>query len=378
MTSHRALTPQPEAPRPSLPLADLVERTRRSIVLVRAGASSGTGWPAMDTGLIVTAHSIVGRHAHATIELDDGTKRSARVVHCDIGADAAFLLAEGAPSPPALRRATRPGRLGQPVWALACVADEGLVIHQGVISAVERVRHGRPVLGVSFTLRGSGAPLFDMDGRVVGVFGRAGSKGLVTPIDRLEAQLAELDRPASELTDRRPAYRCPACNVELAPSLDRCLGCGAVAPDAYDLVHAGAERTVREGLSALGAAAAHAPSGPGAWRVVFASSTAPTPAVAIDLRIDATGSRWMASARVSPVPRADHEPFYRLLLSLNDETTEPFRLGIEGSNVILCATSPLPSVIDRDLVELARHVEHYRKVLDDAFDPTRSTSSEPR
>lgn len=378
MTARRALSPQPEAPRPSLPLAELIERTRRSIVLVRAGASCGTGWLALDTGLVVATCSVVGRHPRVSLELDDGTTRSARVLRCDLGANAAFVLAESPLGSAALRRATRPARLGQPVWALSHAADETLMLHQGVISAIGHARRGQPRLGVSFAPRGAGAPLFDMDGRVIAVLGVASSEALATPVSALEAQLDELDHPASELGDLRPAYRCPECGAPLAPSLDRCLGCGAAMPDAYDLVHAGAERAVREGLSALGAVAAHAPTGPGSWRVVFASALTTKPAVTVKLHLDATGSRWMASALVLPVPPAHHEALYRLLLSLNDETTAPFWLGIEGEAVVLCVTAPLPSAIDRGLTELAQHVEHYREVLGDAFGPAVARPDEPR
>jgi hypothetical protein len=367
MNARRALTPQPEAPRPSLPLVELVERARQSVVLVRAGASTGTGWLALDTGVIVTASSVVGRHADVSIEPETGAALTARVLHCNVGSDVAVVLIHPPLNAQVLRRATRPARLGQPVWSLGHDADNALVLHQGVIASTERPHDRQPRLGLSFVARTPGAPLFDMEGRVIGLLGRADEEGLATPVGALEGDLTELDVPWAELARRRPSYSCPACGAPLAPPLDRCLGCGAPTPDARELVDARAERVVREGLTALGAAAIHAQTSPGTWRVIFARGGSELP-VEITLRVDGAGERWMASAVVVGVVQAHHEAFYRLLLSLNDETTEPFCLGIQDQEVVLRGMGPLPSALDRELAELARHVDHYRAVLRRAFE----------
>lgn len=361
MSSRRIISAQPEAPRPSLPLVELVERSRRAIVSIHAGAATGTGWLALDQGVIATSRAVVGRHASVSVGLDDGALVAARVLRSDAASGAAYLLVEPPLGTQALQGATRPARLGQSVWSLG--HDAAPVLRHGVVCTFARAHDGHPLLGTSFGPSAAGAPLLDMDGRVLGMFNRAGSEGMATPMSALETALAELDRPPSELASQRPSFRCAACGSTLDPSDERCAACGAPPPGAYDVIHAAAERVVREALSALGAAATPTQTAPGAWRVVFAGAAAAPPAAVVDLHIDATGAQWMASAPVLALPAAHHLALYRLLLCLNDATTGPFRLGIKDDTVTLSLTAPLPSAIGHDLAELARHAEHYRDVL---------------
>jgi len=72
------------------------------------------------------------------------------------------------------------------------------------------------------------------------------------------------------------------------------------------------------------------------------------------------------------LPLAAHEPFYRLLLTANDQTTGVCRLSLAGDVVVLSFSEPVPAfasehdvaVVFHDLVRLA---EQYRKALAELF-----------
>ena len=69
---------------------------------------------------------------------------------------------------------------------------------------------------------------------------------------------------------------------------------------------------------------------------------------------------------------ANQEPFYRFLLTLNDQTTDTQRFSVEGDTVYLSFVEPTALVRPGEgaarVRDLVREGERYRKALGEPFD----------
>lgn len=159
-------------------LAEAVASVRRSLVQItngRGGAGAGTVWHA--DGLIVTnAHVVTGRgHLHVTFQ--NGETLPARIIAIDEELDLAALSVEANDLPTVEIGDSRQLRAGQWVmslghpWGILNSATGGVVISMGPTVGDMRSATGRDWLAVSLHLRPghSGGPLFDVEGRLVGV-----------------------------------------------------------------------------------------------------------------------------------------------------------------------------------------------------------------
>ena len=89
------------------------------------------------------------------------------------------------------------------------------------------------------------------------------------------------------------------------------------------------------------------------------------------LRLDEEGQHFVCRVPLTRLPAAHHEALYRLLLTLNNQTTGLYHLSLTGDVVALSFTSRPRSCAERDVAaqfqDLLRNAEHYRKVLGEAF-----------
>lgn len=385
---------------------EVVSRARRSVVAVLGQSSRGSGFFALPNGLIVTSRQVVGYELSARIVTDDGRAVEGRVVHADVARDLAFLMPREPIKAAPLRSAPAAPRLGESVLVLGHAAH-GPLLMPGIVAAVERVIGGLPFLQIDAAPAPElqGAPLVDIEGRVLGVVTHPSAvsggngydedehPGLILPLVALEPALGRLAGSPASLVGQEPTYECPACATAFTPDTDRCLHCGALLPHGVPLERAlagmdpgeapplafdpgaappiAAVRTVKEILATVGIVEGRARRGARQWAVRQEGATTGAAGETISLAIDATGRYLLLRVPVARVDPRAPEPLFRLLLTLNDETAGIYRLSLSGGVVYLSSSEPVESYLGRDfgalLAELVRLAGHYRKVLGDAF-----------
>ena len=158
------------------PLAAQTPRTAASIykenigrvVVILAGDSLGTGF-VVGTGRIATNAHVVRDASLVQVESQDGTRYKARVVTKNVDRDFAILEFEGlrpfATVVP-LQRASTP-EIGEGVVIIG--TPDGLkgTVTTGVVSQV--FPSGKIQLNAAVNPGNSGGPVFDMQGRVIGI-----------------------------------------------------------------------------------------------------------------------------------------------------------------------------------------------------------------
>jgi len=371
--------------------ADVVALARRSLVGVRSGAAAGTGWVALGNGLVMTSHDAVGYEPTVELEAADGQRSRGRVIWVDVARDLAMILpAERLSLPPLLARPDLP-RLGEPVLALAAVPDAQCRVVSAVVSAID-VRVGAlRCLELDRAVGSSGGPIVDLDGRVIGVGGldlprgarRRGaapapeSGSLAIPVAALSRALATADVAREQFEGRSPTYRCPACNEPFDGGEDRCAACGRLLPHGWEpadvsrgAATADAERLLHDLLAELGVRPAPLRVGPRAFR--FSCPTPRGTNAEVVLTADEDGATIRGKLALLRIPTANHEPFYRCLLTLNDQALDTHRFSVEGDTVYLSFVEPTALVRPGEgaarVRELVREAERYRKALGEPFE----------
>jgi hypothetical protein len=372
-----------KAPRSGSAMEDAIARVRPSIVAIGAGHAAGTGWVALGNGVIVTAHHAVGYAKEVTLELDDGTRLVGRVIVVDVARDLAFVLPSRPLKLAALRAAADSPRVGAAVVAVRRLPGEPVGASSGLLEVVPR--GALPYQTDAATPEAIGAPLLDAAGLVIATCG-AGGKAI--PVVTSQQMLPGLDRPPDKLADLAPVYRCPPCGEAFSIENDRCFGCGALLPHAvFDAIAAPGHRLVKEILATMGVVANKVrlaatpgtrgdPSPPGCarWRLLV-SSTAPGAGApgATEVVVELGDQGRVIAFRVPLVrlPSAHHEPLFRLLLTMNDATTGPYRLSVSKDVVSVGLVQPAASVRERDAATLVRDLvrlaEIYKKALRERF-----------
>ncbi|WP_437982126.1 trypsin-like peptidase domain-containing protein [Sorangium sp. So ce117] len=363
-------------------LHERVARARRSVVAIRAGALVTTGWVALGNGVVVASRRGLGYPTEVALTFEDGRGMAGRVIAADVGRDVALVAPADPPGVAALAvRAAAEPRLGERAAVLSCLPGQSLRLAVARVCHVARKVDGQlPAfeLDVAAPL---GAPVLDPEGRVIGVVaapsGAAGELAghcVVVPAGAFQPLLALGDRSLAELRDRAPVYRCPACEEPFDVECDRCLGCGRLLPHAYPPcpARAGVERVIRQGLSALGLIANRVRVGPRAWRIAQRPYPTAETATQVDIEIDETGRLLTLRAPVVGLPSANHEPFYRFLLTMNDQTTGEFRVSLTGDEVSASCVASLEGCADHDVAllidGLVQMADEYRRTLAETFD----------
>jgi serine protease Do len=158
-------------------LASVTERVRGGLVLVRAGfRGSGAGTVWHPDGLIVTNAHVVARAEPLVVTLPDGRTLPAKVLARDPERDLAALTVEAHGLSTVELGDSRSLRAGQWVMALGHPWGVPGSVTAGMVIAMDGESPGMPQNGhewvvVNLKLRPgySGGPLFDTDGRLVGI-----------------------------------------------------------------------------------------------------------------------------------------------------------------------------------------------------------------
>jgi len=155
---------------------DLVEKLRPAVVGIRMGGGQGSGVIVSGDGYILTAAHVVGQKGQrAEIVMPDGSTHRAIVLGTDAGSDAGMLrMVDKGPWPYVEIGESESLLRGQ--WLLALGHPGGFDPDRHSVVRVGRLLAdpGRTTLQTDCTLVGgdSGGPLFDLDGRVVGIHSR--------------------------------------------------------------------------------------------------------------------------------------------------------------------------------------------------------------
>jgi hypothetical protein len=379
--------------------ADVVARSRRSIVGVRGVSSGGTGWVALGNGLVLTSQEAVGYQSEVFLELEGGKRVSGRVVWVDVARDLALVLPlEPLGLPPLFTRPDLP-RLGELVFALSFTPGQPMRVGSALVSALDRPIGTVRAFDLDASICASGSPLVDTDGRVIGLGGLDLPRGAARsatpperastaiPINALQRVLGTFDRPAEKLADLKPTYRCSACNEPFAFEHDRCLTCGKRLPHTWELAEpsgqthpavaertptfAAAERLVRDLLARLGAVANSVRTGPRTWKLMIPGTEDENTLTEVTLAIDAQGRLLRGRYPLVHIPAQNQERFYRFLLTLNDQSTGSLRISIEEDTAYLSFAEPTALVKHVEAAELfeelVRAGERYRNALKGPF-----------
>ncbi|MBX9947516.1 MAG: DegQ family serine endoprotease [Reyranella sp.] len=139
------------------------------------GQAVGTGFIVDAKGTIVTNYHVVSRADTITVTMADGTKLPAKLVGGDDKTDLAVLKVESdKPLPFVTFGDASKVRVGQPVMAVGNPFGLGGTVTTGIVSARGRDIQSGPFddyiqTDAAINRGNSGGPLFDMDGKVIGI-----------------------------------------------------------------------------------------------------------------------------------------------------------------------------------------------------------------
>lgn len=337
-------------------MSGYLDRIRASVVGVRAGGDFGTAFVALPNGLLVSNLHVVGYNAQVQLKAEGGPEVPAKVVHADSKKDLAFLMPRRSlglsPLPLARSAEAQPGQV---VLAIGHPLGLSFTVTQGILSATERVVRGVKYLQTDAALNpgNSGGPLLDREGKVLGVnsWVRRGGQnlGFAVPVHLFLAELERFSGPAEEILSREVSYHCPECSTPHGRDLDRCLQCGLPLPFTaggsalfHSQAYAQGERSVNRLIAGLGFQANQVWVGEGLWCL-------PQPSGEVWVQLDQEGRYVDFSARLARLPPMGHEALFRFLLTLNDLTTGPCRLFLQGEVISLALTEPTAFLNHKEL-----------------------------
>jgi hypothetical protein len=196
-------------------LQALADQVRPAVVRIAADGGYGSGFAVEDGAIVVTAWHVVQGAETIWIETTDGTEVPATLLDWDKKADAALLTLDEPVTDRPLELSTAVPEVGDTLFAMGHPLiggekledrHEGLLewsFTAGMVSVV-----GEKQLQTTVMLHpgNSGGPMFDAQGRVVGiVVERAGDFGLARKVDVVQEMLVEEEpRPT-----RRPPHVSP-------------------------------------------------------------------------------------------------------------------------------------------------------------------------
>ena len=135
----------------------------------------GTGFIIDPSGVIVTNYHVAGRADSITVTMTDGKKYPAKLLGADQKTDIAVLkIKADKPLPYVEFGDTDKVRVGEPVMAVGNPFGLGGTVTSGIVSARGRDIHSGPFddyiqTDAAINRGNSGGPLFDMNGKVIGI-----------------------------------------------------------------------------------------------------------------------------------------------------------------------------------------------------------------
>lgn len=337
----------------------------RAVVGVEAGASRGTGWVALDNGLIVTNAHVVGYVPEVSVRTFAPIDTiPARVIAVDVGLDVAVIMPKRRLAVSPLSRGDSRGvRVGQAVLAVGHPFGLALSITRGVLSATSRRIGDREYLQTDAAINpgNSGGPLVDEDARVLGVntwiVAKANNLGFAVPVHAFQELLEELSGDVTRLRDRLPEYLCPACGTAFTRQDDHCPGCGDLLPHREEESLFDARERSRAGylvvalLRRMGVDPVGARVDSRRWRISDARGD-------VLLTLSNDGELLRFQAPLSRVPRHAHEAAYRFLLTYSGASAAHVGPAITRAGVVELSFTETTSFLARD--EVAHKVSQLR------------------
>src|SRR6185503_13286589 len=135
----------------------------------------GTGFIVDPSGIVVTNYHVAGKADSITVTLSDGRKLPAKLLGGDEKTDLAVLKVESDKALPSVQFGDAAKiKVGQPVMAVGNPFGLGGTVTTGIVSARGRDIQSGPFddyiqTDAAINRGNSGGPLFDMDGKVVGI-----------------------------------------------------------------------------------------------------------------------------------------------------------------------------------------------------------------
>jgi serine protease Do len=200
-----------------------VERTEASVVMVRTPSGLGSGFIISPDGYVVTNDHVIQGESSVWIVLFERGKDGAidkrkvdkvKIVATNRYADLALLKIEGEKELPfSYIGNSRDLRVGQPVYAIGNPHGLDRTVSQGIVSTLNRALGGLTHLQTTAAVNpgNSGGPLFDAQGRVIGVVNLilSGTEGLnfAIPSERLISFLKDRDAFTYDKDHPNSGYR---------------------------------------------------------------------------------------------------------------------------------------------------------------------------
>lgn len=175
------------------------------------GTATGTGFVVDGQGHIVTAAHVVDGASKVTVQLQDGTKRSAKVLGTDDATDVAVLAIDpsGLTLHPLSLGSSSALHVGDAVAAIGDPFDYARSISTGIVSGLDRTIQAPNGFTVAHAVQtdaalnpgNSGGPVLTADGTVVGVVDQIATNGsseqssgvgFAVPSDIVRAELSAL------------------------------------------------------------------------------------------------------------------------------------------------------------------------------------------
>lgn len=159
-------------------VAEVVELGRQATVSVQLGGGSGSGVIISEDGYVLTAgHVAVEPGRTVTFIFSDGRKVKGKTLGINVGIDAGLMKITDQGKWPAVELGDM-SEVGPGSWVVAMGHPGGFDKERSVVVRLGRVYRVRAaVIQTDCTIIGgdSGGPLFDLDGRVVGIHSRISS-----------------------------------------------------------------------------------------------------------------------------------------------------------------------------------------------------------
>jgi hypothetical protein len=197
--------PAEAAPKAKASIADLVELYGPSVVVVKTDTGNGAGFLAFAPDLVVTNYHVISGARTVTVIFIEGkrtSQHSATVMAVDADNDLALLKLPQPVTAKVLEFAADASvRAGAEVFAIGNPGMGGTIlahtVSSGIVSSTERLLGKQRFLQTTTAINpgNSGGPLFDLEGRVIGVVSakaiRQENIGFAVPSSLVEACHAE-------------------------------------------------------------------------------------------------------------------------------------------------------------------------------------------
>jgi serine protease Do len=213
-----------QRPTPLSP-AEVAEKAKNSIVLIRTPSGLGTGFVAAP-GRVVTNFHVIARAEEATVETPDGQKYPQPIVLAHDKEHDLAVLKVPVNLPVLPLGDSDSSRPGDKIVAIGHPLGLGNTVSDGLVSAIRRVSPQLVLLQISAPISpgSSGGPLFNDSGQVVGVatlFGRRGQNlNFGVPVNYVKPLLLSENGLSLKALAQQQGARPARANLPLVPKRD--------------------------------------------------------------------------------------------------------------------------------------------------------------